>query len=95
MTFHKPSLSIDQQLDLLIQRGMIVADKKVAKHCLSHINYYRLRAYWQPFEMIDNSDEVHFFKPNVHFNVIIFIYNFDRELRLLLLYPSHLKVRWV
>lgn len=85
MTFHKPPLTVEQQLDLLIQRGMIVTDRQSAIHSLSHINYYRLRAYWLPFEIVDRSEEMHFFKPNTHFNAIVAIYDFDRKLRLLLL----------
>jgi abortive infection bacteriophage resistance protein len=41
--FNKPALTADQQVDLLIRRGMSIADRKHARHYLTHINYYRLR----------------------------------------------------
>ena len=50
MHYTKPALSFDQQLDLLRQRGLSVADNARALHWLRQISYYRLSAYWLPFE---------------------------------------------
>lgn len=61
---------------------MVVEDHDYAKHYLKNINYYRLSAYWLPFE-IDHSN--HRFKPGTRFEDVLQHYNFDRELRLLLL----------
>jgi abortive infection bacteriophage resistance protein len=81
-TYTKPSLSIDSQINLLKSRGMLFRDIDLAKHYLSHMNYYRLRAYWLPFEM----DKInHAFHQNVFFEDILQYYKFDRELRLLIL----------
>jgi abortive infection bacteriophage resistance protein len=80
----KPALTVDQQIDLLIQRGMHVPDRKQAHHHLTHISYYRLRAYWLPFEMVPQNGEGHAFKNDADFATVLAIYNFDRELRLLL-----------
>lgn len=41
----KPFKTIDEQLDLLIDRGLIVTDRDKALNVLSRINYYRLSAY--------------------------------------------------
>jgi abortive infection bacteriophage resistance protein len=83
--YEKPALSTDQQIDLLIRRGMAVADRALAKRHFTHISYYRLRAYWLPFEAasVDRSD--HSFVVGTELNVVIAIYDFDRELRLLLI----------
>lgn len=82
MRFTKPPTTLDEQVERLIQRGMIIKDRDQAKHFLQHLNYYRLSGYWLPFE----ADHVtHRFKPDTHFDQIIDLYIFDRELRLLVL----------
>ena len=48
--YNKPALTVDQQIDQLRNRGMVIDDTTQAKHYLSQINYYRLTAYWLPFE---------------------------------------------
>ncbi len=98
--FQKPALTIDQQVELLIKRGMQIPDKNLAQHHLVHINYYRLRAYWLPFETVEmNSTEEHQFHPDTTFEKVLNLYIFDRELRLLLLdaierVEISLRTRW-
>lgn len=79
MKFNKPPKSFEEQLDLLIERGLQVADRPQAIHYLSHINYYRLEAYWLPFEA---SRDPHQFKEGTSFDTVLNHYLFDRELRL-------------
>ena len=38
--YSKPALTIDQQIDLLVCRGMFIPDRVNAKHDLSNISYY-------------------------------------------------------
>lgn len=45
------------------------------------ISYYRLAGYWWPMQ---EKREQHRFKPNSRFIDVINLYNFDRELRILL-----------
>lgn len=82
MKFNKPSLSHEQQLDQLIQRGLICADRAEVIHHLKNINYYRLGSYWLPFELDHDS---HTFRPGSSFADVLQLYIFDRELRLLML----------
>jgi len=49
--YTKPALTIAQQLAQLRKRGMVINDTALASHYLSQINYYRLTAYWLPFEV--------------------------------------------
>ncbi|MBU6994272.1 Abi family protein [Ferrovum myxofaciens] len=84
MTFHKPPLSVANQIMLLSRRGMAIPDQDLATHYLTHINYYRLRAYWLPFETTLPGGE-HQFRTGTTFSDVIGIYQFDRALRLLLL----------
>jgi abortive infection bacteriophage resistance protein len=80
--FSKPPFTHDQQLDQLIQRGLVCDDRAEALHYLGHINYYRLGAYWLPFEAHHAS---HVFKPGTRLVDVLNLYIFDRELRLLVL----------
>lgn len=82
MRFEKPPKTFDEQIDLLQSRGMVIEDRKAAHHYLSHLNYYRLTAYWLPFEADHSS---HRFHSATNFNAVLNLYVFDRELRLLLL----------
>lgn len=82
MRFDKPPFTYEQQLDQLIQRGMQCTDRNKALHYLAHLNYYRLAAYWRPFEK-GNAD--HRFQPDTSFDDALNLYVFDRELRLLVM----------
>lgn len=80
--YTKPALTIAQQVALLQSRGMVISHTATTEHYLSQINYYRLCAYWLPFE----SDHVtHTFKQGTSFEQVLDLYIFDRELRLLVL----------
>ena len=85
MAFNKPALTVDQQIDLLERRGMDVPDRDRARHYLTHISYYRLRAYWMPFEVEPVDGASHAFRPGSSFEDVLATYVFDRDLRLLLL----------
>lgn len=82
MKFSKPPLSYPQQIALLISRGMAIPDPARAERFLAHLNYYRLVAYWLPFEL---DHATHTFKPGTNFDQVIEHYIFDRELRLLVM----------
>jgi len=84
MKFAKPAISIEDQIALLRRRGMMLADEDKAYHYLAHISYYRLRAYWLPFEISAPPDE-HRFRPGTRFEDVLAVYVFDRRLRLLVL----------
>jgi len=84
MKFTKPPLNVKQQIALLQSRGMTIEDPARASRYLAHINYYRLRSYWLPFE--DQADgKEHHFKPGTSFNDILTLYLFDRKFRLLVM----------
>ncbi|MCI5103893.1 MAG: Abi family protein [Algiphilus sp.] len=99
MKYGKPALTIDQQVDQLIRRGMTVRDRDRAQHHLHHINYYRLRAYWLPDEVPAPSQGEHAFRPGTDFDDILTLYAFDRKLRLLVMdaierVEVSLRTRW-
>jgi abortive infection bacteriophage resistance protein len=82
MRFDKPPLTIQEQIDRLITRGLIVPDRQQAEHYLTHLNYYRLAAYWLPFEA---DHATHEFQPGTDFDAVLNLYIFDREFRLLVM----------
>ncbi len=49
MAYTKPWKSYEEQLDLLISRGLQVTDRAKALAYLQRIGYYRLSGYWYPF----------------------------------------------
>lgn len=85
MKFEKPAVSVHDQIELLKRRGMTVGDEAQAQHYLNFISYYRLRAYWLPFEVPAANNGDHAFRNGTTFEDVLTLYIFDRELRLLVL----------
>jgi abortive infection bacteriophage resistance protein len=81
-SFNKPAKTFAEQIELLKARGMQFANEQEAQFYLEQINYYRLGAYWLPFE---HTHSPHCFKPDTSFEQVLELYVFDRELRLLIL----------
>jgi abortive infection bacteriophage resistance protein len=80
--FGKSPTTCANQVALLEKRGMIITDRAAAEFHLRHLNYYRLAAYWLPFEADHRS---HRFLPGTHLDDVLRLYAFDRGLRLLVL----------
>lgn len=74
----KDPKTIDQQVKILIDRGLIVNDIELVKKFLNQINYYRFGGYLKLFLVND------VFETNTVFEKLVEIYNFDYELRKLL-----------
>lgn len=83
--FEKPALSVDHQLDLMVERGLTVSDPAAAKHHLEYIGYYRLSGYALPLQTGGRGPNRHIFKPNSTFEAVLDRYIFDRKLRLLVM----------
>jgi abortive infection bacteriophage resistance protein len=76
--YDKNPLSFEQQLQKLKDRKLIISDDNKALHYLSQISYYRLSAYFLPYQETKDT-----FDADTTFKQIIDTYSFDRELRLL------------
>lgn len=84
--FLKEPTTIDEQIELLLTRGMVIDDVVDAENWLKSISYYRFSAYWLPFEKpIDDKIRSKVFQDNITFKKVRDLYIFDRKLRLLLL----------
>lgn len=78
-SYDKTPLTFEQQLDLLESRELIITDRERALNYLKEISYYRLSAYFLPYQSLKDM-----FNEGITFNIIIETYSFDRELRLLI-----------
>jgi abortive infection bacteriophage resistance protein len=88
MRYDKPPLSTQEQAQQLQDRGLTCADVAKLQHYLTHIGYYRLSAYWLPFEQPAEMGETsrnHQFQPGTSFEQVLSLYVFDRKLRLLVM----------
>lgn len=76
--YNKIPLSFQKQIELLKSRNLIIDDEPKALSYLQEISYYRLSAYFLPYQSAKDN-----FEDNITFEQIIKTYSFDRELRLL------------
>jgi abortive infection bacteriophage resistance protein len=77
----KEHKSFTQQLQKLYERKLIISNEQHALSKLEHINYYRLSAYFLPFQNKKDSTNPNQFLANTTFEDIIKLYYFDTELR--------------
>lgn len=74
--YTKGHKTFDEQVDYLMGRGLTVSDRAAAVRFLSHVNYYRLSAYYRTFYVRPNT-----FATGITFDHLRALYEFDRELR--------------
>lgn len=80
--FNKPTLSLNDQITHLKVKGMVFGDENRAKSQLQHISYYRLSAYWLPFEYPKASQTpTRCFRPGTTFETVVALHEFDCKLR--------------
>jgi abortive infection bacteriophage resistance protein len=96
---HLPT-TIDEQIEFLRSRG-IVGDEDLMRRWLKTVGYYRLSAYWLPWELppADRETRSKRFPAGTNFKDIIDIYIFDRQLRLLIMeaidrFEIAVRARW-
>lgn len=73
--------TVDEQIEILKNRGMVIANEPKAKEILLDIGYYRLGFYWNCFEC----DDKHELIPGTKFEDVVALYYLDVDLRELLL----------
>ncbi|HEY5857612.1 MAG TPA: Abi family protein [Aldersonia sp.] len=83
----KPFLSIDEQVDRLQSRGMLIDDRDEAKRWLAAVGYYRISGYSYPFRQADPNDPTRRadeFEERTYFREVVQLYEFDRHLKSLI-----------
>ena len=78
--YDKPAINENDLIERYIERGLIITDRNRTARYLRHIGYYRLSPYTIPFQA---NRTTHSFRPDTTFDDILYIYVFDRQLRLL------------
>lgn len=77
--FKKPPLAVEEQLQLLKERGLTIRDDERAAALLEVVSLFRLSPYMRPFQHAGNPD--HRFLEGATLADIVTLYRFDRELR--------------
>lgn len=67
---------------MLKKRGLVISDISFAEKILAEVSYFRFAAYLRPME---NDKLTHDFKPDSMFENAVQLYNFDSELRKIIL----------
>jgi abortive infection bacteriophage resistance protein len=83
--YTKTPKTIEEQVELLEERGLLINDKEKASKVLANISYNRLSNYWYP--LLAEPKEKEHFKTGATFDSIFRIYQFDSELRILVFIP--------
>lgn len=71
----------DEQVDLLLSRGMVIDDRDVAIAQLLRVSYYRLSGYWYPLRRLTDGKRENQFLPGTTLADVISLYDFDVSLR--------------
>lgn len=98
--FPDAPLSIPGQVELLIERGMEIANREAAERWLNNVSFHRMRSYWEPFESKAKGNGTRAFEEGVTFANVVERYDFDQRLRNLLLdacdhVEVSLRTQWV
>lgn len=78
--YNKPACTNDFLIEQLRERGLTIENPDRANRYLNFIGYYRLSAYFLPYQFKKDR-----FRPGVDFNDILNLYIFDRKLKLVLM----------
>lgn len=71
----------EEQVEILLSRGMTIEDPEEAVEYLSRVSYYRLSGYWYPFKRKTNDGREDQFFPETNFSDVVSLYEFDERLR--------------
>lgn len=87
----KTATTIEEQIERLRSRGMSIGTVERARDILLDVGYYRLGFYWFPMERSypKKDNRSHVFKPGATFDKSVRLYEFDKELRQLLVFYLH------
>lgn len=81
--YTKPAKTYVEQLEILKKRGLKIESADKVSHLLKVFSYYRLSGYWHP--LLEEPKANHIFKFGADFQTSFRVYQFDTELRLLIL----------
>ena len=68
MRYMKQPASLEEQIDLLKRRGLMIDNEAEAFAVLERVSYFRLASYWR---VLEEDKAQHVFKPNSHFSNVL------------------------
>lgn len=71
----------NEQVDILVRRGMDIGDRDEAIFLLQQVSYYRLSGYCYPFREFKDSSRADTFFPGTRLRDVVDLYRFDSRLR--------------
>ena len=77
-TKQKDFLSIDELIENIKNKGLLIKDEEKLKDVLKHNNYYFITGYKEPFK-----NSLGKYKDDVYFEDILELYHFDKKLKLI------------
>ena len=83
LAFTKPATTAIEQIEFLKSRGLIISDEDQALSFLKVVSFFRLTPYMRALQI--KIQEKHHFKQDATFEKLIRLYEFDRQLRLLVI----------
>lgn len=93
----KRATTIDEQIAILRNRGLIIANEQKAKEHLLDIGYFRLGFYCFPFEKDypQKVNRTHIYNEGTIFEDVVKLYYFDFDLRnLLMRYINRIEINF-
>ena len=78
--YTQPQISVEEQIAILKDDGLVFINEDKAKHLLSHISFFRIKSYLHPFRQAGERS----FKQGALFEQAYKLYKFDSELRKLI-----------
>lgn len=84
MKYNSPPTTLENQLEILIERGLHVENHKKALAFLSRAGYYRFCGYALHFEEFEDRKRTHKYKKGSSFEQVKELYDFDSGLRKIL-----------
>lgn len=84
--YNKTHKTVDELIQIFLDRGMKFHDIDKAKNKLSHINYYKIKEFASPFYEMSSSENKEYRYNNVYFEYIVTRFYQDKNLRLHLLH---------
>ena len=93
----KKATTVDEQIAILRERGMIISNEVKAKETLLDIGYFRLGFYCFPFECDypNKNNRTHKYITNTKFEDVVELYYFDCDLRnILMRYINRIEINF-
>ncbi|MCC7298927.1 MAG: Abi family protein [Bacteroidia bacterium] len=80
--FPKEHKNIEEQIQQLLERGLIIEDKNEVRKFLFNVSYARVKPYMFRYQIMHDSN--HGFNTSTKWEDIVYVYEFDAELKHLL-----------